>query len=172
MLAAVSAAVAFALARATVTESQVVSARLSTDSSQRDAVSLLGQVESELNTDPSGVVSRVLQDERSRVCSASGTTIVRNAGTTIPASCSSWTYTDSSAQGFSRYEVIPPGTNDSAMRVRVLTRNGSLDSGYEARYVLACGGRWVWASTGELTALSTASPDGVWWRYVGIVFEC
>jgi len=161
MLAAVSSAVAFALARATVTESQVVSARLSTGSSQRDALSLLGQVESELNTDPSGVVSRVLQDERSRVCSASGTTVVRAAGTTIPTSCSSWTYTDSSAQGFSRYEVVPPGPTDAALTVKVLTRKGELDAGYEARYVLAGGGRWVWASTGALDASNVASPDGV-----------
>jgi hypothetical protein len=165
LMAAVASAVAFSLARATVTESASVEGELALASAQREALSVLGKFDSAVAVDVSAPLDYVLPEERTRSCVFNSTTTMVEPDSVWPGWCPSWSYPSGQEQPSARLEIQTPSGDDPGMTVKVLSRSNGLDAGYLARYTLVGGGRWVYATTGGLdlsenTALNPVTLGG------------
>lgn len=161
LMAAVASAVAFSLARASVTESTSVEGELALTSAQRESLSVLGKFESAVSVDVAAPLDYVLAQERSRSCLSGGTTTVVEPDAVWPGFCPEWSYPAGQEQPSARLEIQPPNGGDPGMTVKVLSRENGLDAGYLARYTLSGGGRWVYATTGPMDLTSSVSTNGV-----------
>lgn len=153
LMASVASAVAFSLARSAVTETASVEGELALSAAQRSALSVLGKFESAVAVDVAAPIDYVLREERSRYCESPGFGLqdtVVEPDSVWPDWCAEWTYPSGQEQPGERLEIQPPSGDDPGMTVRVLARKNGLDAGYMARYTLAGGGRWVFATTGDI----------------------
>ena len=161
LMAAVASAVAFSLARATVTESAAVEGELALSSAQREALSVLGKFDSAVSVDVSAPLDYVLPEERTRSCAFNSTTTMVEPDSVWPGWCPGWSYPSGQEQPSSRIEIQTPSGDDPGMTVKVLSRSNGLDAGYLARYALVGGGRWVYATTGGLDLSENAGLNPV-----------
>lgn len=160
LLSIAAASIAYAIARQTVMSTRATVTRVDSATAQAASQKVLSRIEAQLQANPAGFLTKVLDDERARVC-ASGP----NAGTTyqpgsdFPSTCGTfWTYAAPTSLGSTSIELLTPTPADPSLHVRVLSRASTLDDGFDARYSLDGGRRWVWSSTGDL-ALNSVSPS-------------
>jgi hypothetical protein len=160
LLSIAAASIAYAIARQTVMSTRATVTRVDSATAQAASQRVLSRIEAQLQANPAGFLTKVLDEERARVCASgpnSGTTY--QPGSDFPSTCGTfWTYTAPSSLGTTSVELLAPTSADPSLHVRVLSRASTLDDGFDARYSLDGGRRWVWSSTGDL-ALNTVSPS-------------
>ena len=150
---AVVATIAVATTQSTILQTRTTSTRIDLTQAWRQASDKIVEIESVLAAAPDEFLRRVLPSERARVCQQGpDASTVFQPGTSWPADCGSlWVYQDATSTSPDVLEITPPTTDDPALQVKILSRFGTVDAGFEVRYILDGTGRWVWGSSSELS---------------------